>query len=181
MGGGPGDDRPGISPTTIVTTPRPSGIPGAYAENVSAAAPVAPPGPTARRIAAPIAVGVAAATGCIALAVLDPSDRGPVICPFRALTGLDCPGCGMTRAVSHVVRGQVGTAVDYNALMVLAVPVALYLYLTWLASLWGRRLPPLRLGPRATAVVIAAGVGFAVVRNLPFGPGRYLNSDPGRL
>ena len=109
------------------------------------------------------------------------ADRGPVICPFRALTGLDCPGCGMTRAVSHVVRGQVGAAVDYNALMVLAVPVALYLYLTWLASLWGRRLPPLRLGPRATAVVIAAGVGFAVVRNLPFGPGRYLNSDPGRL
>jgi len=184
VGGGKGstdDDRPRISPTTIVTTPRPSGIPDAYAGNVSAAAPVAPAAPTTRRVAAPIAVGVAAATGCVALALLDPSEGGPVLCPFRALTGLDCPGCGMTRAVSQAVRGQVGVAVGYNALVVLAVPVALYLYVTWLASACGRRLPPLRLGRRATAAVIAGGVCFAVVRNLPFGPGRYLNSDPGRF
>jgi hypothetical protein len=136
--------------------------------------------PAARRWTAPVGLGVVAAAGCVALAAFDLPDQGPVLCPFRALTGLDCPGCGMTRAVGQITRGRVGTAFDYNALLVFTVPVVAYLYLGWLATAFGRRLPPLQIGRRGAAVLLVAASLFTLVRNLPVGPGRYLNSDPTR-
>ena len=33
-------------------------------------------------------------------------DDGPVLCPFRACTGMACPGCGLTRAITHAARGD---------------------------------------------------------------------------
>jgi len=46
-------------------------------------------------------------------------------CPFHHLTGLDCPGCGMTRAAYWLGRGEVGVAVSYH-------PFVLPLALGWL-------------------------------------------------
>lgn len=31
---------------------------------------------------------------------------GWILCPFRALTGYSCPGCGMTRACTAALHGQ---------------------------------------------------------------------------
>ena len=45
-------------------------------------------------------------------------DHGRVIvCPFRNLTGLPCPGCGMSRAFHHMVHGRIVEAVKMNALV----------------------------------------------------------------
>jgi hypothetical protein len=38
----------------------------------------------------------------------------PLICPFRFLTGIPCPGCGMTRSFLAIARGDVHQAVFYN-------------------------------------------------------------------
>lgn len=114
----------------------------------------------------------------MALGLFDPSDAGPVLCPFRALTGLDCPGCGMTRALGRLARGRVGPALDYNLALVVVVPVVAYLYLRWLASAFGRRWSPIRLGRTGNALALVVVVAFTVVRNLPIGIGRYLNSQP---
>lgn len=38
----------------------------------------------------------------------------PVFCPFKAITGIDCPGCGMTRAMISLIAGDPGNAVLYN-------------------------------------------------------------------
>jgi len=126
----------------------------------------------------PLVVGVGALAACIGLAVLQPADRGPVLCPFRALTGLDCPGCGMTRATARLAGGRVPSAADYNLLLVLALPMLGYLYLRWLAGSVGIALPAPRAGRVTRGVLLAAVVAFAVLRNLPVGIGRYLNSDP---
>lgn len=35
-------------------------------------------------------------------------------CPFRFLTGISCPGCGMTRAFCSVLKGDFPLAAYYN-------------------------------------------------------------------
>jgi hypothetical protein len=37
-----------------------------------------------------------------------------VLCPFRALTGHPCPGCGMTRAFCALMHGELWRAVKLN-------------------------------------------------------------------
>lgn len=61
-------------------------------------------------LAAPI-VGVAV------LATVTPSDHGVRICPFALCTGMACPGCGMTRAASMLLHGDVGRALAYHPLL----------------------------------------------------------------
>ena len=51
------------------------------------------------------------------LAVLSPDDDGPTVCPFALCTGMACPGCGMTRAASHLIRGDLSTALGYHPLI----------------------------------------------------------------
>jgi hypothetical protein len=44
-------------------------------------------------------------------------------CVFRAVTGLLCPGCGATRAVHHLLHGDVAGAFRLNAMLLLVGPV----------------------------------------------------------
>ena len=43
-------------------------------------------------------------------------------CPFHALTGLQCPGCGTTRALHHLLHGDVAGAFRLNAMLFVALP-----------------------------------------------------------
>ena len=65
-----------------------------------------------------------APAGVLLLAALLPAGwRSPVpLCAFNALTGLDCPGCGMTRAFLLVGHGRLAEA---TAAHPLAVPAFL--------------------------------------------------------
>lgn len=57
----------------------------------------------------------------------------PVFCPFEALTGIPCPGCGMTRAILSLVSGNPGDAVLYNpfSFFLLAIVLASFLPTRW--------------------------------------------------
>ena len=45
-------------------------------------------------------------------------------CPLFSLTGYQCPGCGVTRMISHIARLNFKTAFDYNPyLFVTALPI----------------------------------------------------------
>lgn len=46
-------------------------------------------------------------------------------CPFHAVTGLDCPGCGSQRAVHHLLHLQIKEAFSSNPLLIIAIPYIL--------------------------------------------------------
>ncbi|MFC4502249.1 MULTISPECIES: DUF2752 domain-containing protein [Streptomyces] len=100
----------------------------------------------------------------LAAALLDPTRPGRFpTCPFRGLTGFDCPGCGTLRALYELTHGHLVAAVDYNAFLVAFLPFAV---VVWLRAITGRS------GPRVLPVwcaraVLAVVVGWAVMRNLP--------------
>ncbi len=45
-------------------------------------------------------------------------------CPVRALIGMDCPGCGISRASIALTRGQFREAWDFHPFVYLLVPLA---------------------------------------------------------
>ena len=120
---------------------------------------------------APWKLAGAAACGCVALAIVDPT-RHLVTppCPLRVLTGWWCPLCGGTRAVSRLLRGDVVGAFHFNALFVATLPLML---LVWASFAFPGRLPRvsglLANTQRATVAVFALLVVFMVVRNTPLG------------
>ncbi|WP_352301936.1 DUF2752 domain-containing protein [Kineosporia sp. NBRC 101731] len=81
---------------------------------------------------------VAAVTGAATgyLAVVDPNRPGHYPgCPFRALLGVYCPGCGGLRAVHDLAHGDVPAALSSNLLVTLVAPVAVVLWVRWFRRL----------------------------------------------
>lgn len=64
------------------------------------------------------AVYVGMGASLVAAPLLSPHtlDSGPVLCPFRRLTGLPCPGCGMTHSFVALAHGDISGAFAYNRL-----------------------------------------------------------------
>lgn len=60
-----------------------------------------------------------------------PDEPTIILCPFRALTGHTCPGCGMTRAFCAIAHGEFKRAVEFNPLSPLLFLAAL---VVWLAA-----------------------------------------------
>ena len=80
--------------------------------------------PAARgSLGSPLAVAGLAAVGCAAVWCCDPTTPGGLlpVCPTRALLGIDCPGCGTLRAVYSLLHLDLGGALRYNALGVVAL------------------------------------------------------------
>lgn len=88
-------------------------------------------------------------------------------CVFHSLTGLQCPGCGATRAIHHLLHGDVAGAFRLNAMLFLFGPL-----LIAGAAIEGRSLATGSSAPRLvhkpwvawTAAIVL--VGWAVVRNV---------------
>ena len=89
-------------------------------------------------------------------------------CPLHALTGLYCPGCGSTRMLYHLVRGQLGMAFRDNALSFIMLPVVVYgLVRQWLQPSSGVFT---RIRPAWIMAFCAIVIAFTVARNIPVEP-----------
>jgi hypothetical protein len=88
-------------------------------------------------------------------------------CPFYAMTGHYCPGCGATRAIAELLHGHVAAALHFNAAMILLLPVLLWYFgaMYWTAVQNNRvEWPEL---PRWTwRFAVAGAVLFGIARNI---------------
>ena len=116
---------------------------------------------------APGLAGLAMLGGCLAAGLIDPTG-GPVLCPFRAATGLYCPGCGSTRMLHHVFTGRFDFATGDNPLALLMLPLTLWWVFVGLTAWAGG---PRWAAPRFSANqvwILAVAVGlFWILRNIP--------------
>jgi hypothetical protein len=78
-------------------------------------------------------------------------------CLLKLTTGLDCPGCGGTRAAWFLLHGDVPAAARHHMLFVFAVPFLLYLYVAWAGkTVFGWNLPQLTLTPKLLGMFLGA-------------------------
>lgn len=124
-------------------------------------------------LAAPIACGCCLVAGAAYVVANDPSTSSVYLpCPFRSLTGWWCPGCGMTRATHHLLRGDIVQALRFNLFAIAILAGLAAVWLAWFLVAAGRSVDRLRRIPNwAYAGTVATLVAFAVVRNLPMVPG----------
>jgi hypothetical protein len=117
----------------------------------------------------PILAGAVLATGCAYAALNDPETKTIFpVCGFYAVTGLYCPGCGMTRALHNTVTGDITRAIRFNALLVVAIPVLMYLYVWWATwAFTGKELPKANITKRGYIIIGILITVFMVGRNLP--------------
>jgi hypothetical protein len=121
-----------------------------------------------RAVLRPLGVAAAALVGTGYVAAVDPNAAGHYpTCPFLAISGWYCPGCGALRAVHALAHGDLVMAWARNPFAVVAFG---YLVVTWV--LWldraARGRPRRWLAPPWVLYsVLGAILTFWVLRNVP--------------
>ena len=87
-------------------------------------------------------------------------------CPFRAVTGLDCPGCGVSRMFLSLFRLDFASAFRYNAAVLCLLPLmaATAARYVFVYVKYGRRRD--RFVDIAVWFMIAVLLAFGVLRNI---------------
>ena len=83
------------------------------------------------------------------------------ICPFRLLTGWNCPACGGLRMVHDVLHGDLAAAISDNAFLLVGIPMLA----GWI--LLRRRSGKSLFSLPAVATLVIATLAWTVVRNMP--------------
>jgi hypothetical protein len=124
-----------------------------------------PDAPAPRRTPLYITLGTGAlfAAALTYIGLADPHRPGFLapLCPFKLVTGWDCPACGGLRMTHDLLHGDIAAAIADNAFLLIGLP---------LLAVWvlvrRRRHQPVMPVP-AIAVVIVTVLIWTVVRNLP--------------
>jgi hypothetical protein len=120
-------------------------------------------------------LGGVAAYGLGLSALYATTGRG-LSCPFRMLTGWQCPLCGATRLGSALLDGDAGAAFADNPVVLIGLILATLLGVLWMVEVLGGPAvrPPARIAgavravrPNAwLAVGLLLGSVYVVLRNL---------------
>jgi Protein of unknown function (DUF2752) len=130
------------------------------------------------RRAAPICGGAALVAGAAFVATHDPGAAGARYpsCMFHQMTGLWCPGCGLTRGTYQLLHGNVSAALGYNIFTPLALAAIVVAWVAWLRVSWGATaIRPSQGSLRWLTVIIpTVVVAYGILRNIPLDPLRAL-------
>ena len=116
-----------------------------------------------------VVVASAVAAAATTLAVMDPNEPGHYpTCPFLAVTGAYCPGCGSLRACHDLLHGDVAGALARNPLAVLALPYLVVAAWAWVRKELGHTpRSSTSLPPWTMWAILALVLAYWVARNVP--------------
>lgn len=105
-------------------------------------------------------------------------ERGPsglgwfMRCTFHELTGLNCPGCGMTRGAHAALHGRITEAFRFNPVGMILLPLACVgLGIEILGWIRGKPLGfRLNVGVRGAWAIAWIVISFWILRNIPYWP-----------
>lgn len=86
-------------------------------------------------------------------------------CALHELTGLHCPGCGVTRATRALLHGDVVAAWNYNQLYVILLPLIGFFCLQ---SVVLER--PYRGSAKLGVTLVGLAIVYGILRNIPVAP-----------
>ncbi|HEY6650275.1 MAG TPA: DUF2752 domain-containing protein [Mycobacterium sp.] len=124
---------------------------------------MAPSATSRRSLYGALGTGAVLVGGLAYVGLGDPHSPGFVfpVCPFKALTGWNCPACGGLRMTHDVLHGDLGAAVVDNVFLLVGLPLLAAWLLVRLRR--GQSLMPMP----AIVVIAMAAITWTVVRNLP--------------
>ncbi|GAB7141575.1 DUF2752 domain-containing protein [Mycobacterium riyadhense] len=95
--------------------------------------------------------------------LVDPHDTSSIYpqCPFRLLTGWNCPACGGLRMMHDLLHGDLAASINDNVFLLVGIPVLA----AWVLLRRHRGQPVLRMP--AIITVAVSMVAWTVLRNLP--------------
>ena len=110
-----------------------------------------------------------AAGGSALLYLFDPAARNSFypVCLLHETTGLNCPGCGVTRAIHQLLHGNVIAAAHLNLLFVLCLPAVAWWSVRIIAGWFSGRPVMMTIRPAWLWTFLAIASVFTVLRNLP--------------
>jgi hypothetical protein len=112
------------------------------------------------------------AVGATYLFIFEPGKSGLFpVCPFRAMTGFTCPGCGSTRGLHRLLHGDVVAAFEFNPLLILSLPFLFYALVRYTnAAMRDRPLKGNQLNAKYIWLLFVVILSFWVFRNTPIYP-----------
>jgi hypothetical protein len=92
------------------------------------------------------------------------------VCFFYKTTGLLCPGCGALRAMHQLLHGHVATALRFNPVLIVSLPIVAWLGASYVWRKARNQPATLGLSPLWLWLILAAVLVVSVLRNLPGAP-----------
>ncbi|MBR6985424.1 MAG: DUF2752 domain-containing protein [Ruminococcus sp.] len=92
--------------------------------------------------------------------------RYVLFCEIRTFTGIYCPGCGGTHCITALSKGDILSALHYNAALCLGIVIFLLWWIENVAAFFGKKIkliPDNRIFPYAVTGIIIA---YLVLRNI---------------
>jgi hypothetical protein len=125
-----------------------------------------PNGVRCRRLLTAAGAGVALGGALGYVTLVDPHRPSSVYpaCPFRWLTGWNCPFCGGLRMTHDLLHGDLMAAIHDNVFALVGIPLLAAWMLVRRAR--GKGAPP----KAALLTVVVATIAWTVLRNLPAFP-----------
>jgi hypothetical protein len=104
---------------------------------------------------------------------IEPQNGNLPKCFFHELTGFYCPGCGVQRSFHALLNGHILTAIDYNLLFILFLPMIIYFILVFAL---GKKHSSSSFiyKPFFSMMVVIVVISFWIFRNIPITPFSWL-------